>query len=74
MSDRIKKPEKGGQGPAWAVKATDDDDHDDIVSLCCVICVIYGAIFVVVSCLRTFLGFSTLCTHLALSINRFKRP
>jgi hypothetical protein len=26
VSNRIKKPEMGGQGPAWAVKATDDDD------------------------------------------------
>jgi hypothetical protein len=24
VSNKIKKPQKGGQGPAWAVKATDD--------------------------------------------------
>jgi hypothetical protein len=29
MSNRIQKPKKGGQGPAWAIKATDDDDDDD---------------------------------------------
>jgi hypothetical protein len=28
MSNRIQKPKKGGQGPAWAIKATDDDDDD----------------------------------------------
>jgi hypothetical protein len=26
LSNKIKKPKKGGQGPAWAVKATDNDD------------------------------------------------
>jgi hypothetical protein len=28
VSDKIKKPKTGGQGPTWAVKATDDDDDE----------------------------------------------
>jgi hypothetical protein len=29
VSTKIKKSKTGGQGPAWAVEATDDDDDDD---------------------------------------------
>jgi hypothetical protein len=29
VSIKIKKPKTGGQDPAWAVKATDDDDDDE---------------------------------------------
>jgi hypothetical protein len=26
VSNKIKKPKKGDQGPTWAIKGTDDDD------------------------------------------------
>jgi hypothetical protein len=28
VTNKVKRPKKGGLGPVWAVKATDDDDDD----------------------------------------------